>query len=95
MFLGSVAQIVENDAWLDAGDLVFRVNLDNPVKVLRHVHHNGDVRALTRERGSAAAAKNGRAELSGESHGCNHVLDITGQHYTDWDLPIIRAIGGV
>ena len=57
MFFGGVAEVVENDAGLHAGDAAGGIDLENPRHVLGEVEDDGDVAALAGERGAAAAAE--------------------------------------
>src|SRR5262249_49105667 len=89
------AQMVENDAWLDAGDALLGVNLQNLRHVLGEVEHDGDIAALARERGASAAAKHRGAVLAAGGDGSNDVVVVSRNYDANWDLAIIRAVGGV
>ena len=96
VLLGGIAQMVENDAWLNPCDTPFGIKLDDLRHVLREVEHDSDIAALTGERRASAAAKHRRAMLAANGK----LLAITsslflGSTTADRDLAIIRAVGRV
>ena len=69
MFFGGVAEMVEHDTGLHAGDAADRINFENPRHVLGEIEHDRDVAALSGERCASAAAKKRGAELAAEGDG--------------------------
>ena len=63
--------------------------------VLGKIEHDGDVAALSGERGAAAAAEQGRAEFAAERNGGENVIGIAGKNDADGDLAVVGAVGGV
>ena len=63
-------ELVQDDAGLDAGPLLFGVHLQDVVEVLAEVHDNGVVNGLAGEAGSAGSGQHGDAFAGGElDHG--------------------------
>jgi hypothetical protein len=50
---------------------------------------------LAGKRCASAPAKQRRAELAAECDRCDHIVCIAWQHDADWNLAVIRAVGGV
>ena len=90
-----VAQIVEDDARLDPGVSLRRIELADAVHVLREIEHHGDVAALPGQGRASAAGQDRRAELARQCHGGHDVVGVAGQNDADGDLPVIGGIGGV
>ena len=65
MRLGGVAQRIEDDARLDAREPLRRIDLQDPVHVLREVEHDRDVAALAGEARAGAPRQDGRAIIAG------------------------------
>ena len=63
--------------------------------VLREIEDDGDVAALSGERGAAAAAEHGRAELAAECNCGEDVFGIARENYADGDLAVVGAVGRV
>ena len=95
MFLGSASQVIEDDARLDPCSAVKRINLEDPSHVLREIDHNGDIAALSGERRPSTPTEQGRAMLAANRNCSNYVVIIARQNNSDWNLAIIRTIGGV
>jgi hypothetical protein len=91
----SVAQVIENNTWLNPSNSLYGIDLQNPVQVLRHVQHKRNVAALSGERCPSAAGKNGRAKLSSQSDRSNYILAIAGKNNSNRNLPVIGAVGRI
>src|SRR5581483_3745252 len=90
-----VAQVVADQAGLDAGVAVARIDFEDLVQVLGPVNHDGGVAALSGEAGAAATGEQGRAEAATNSDGFNHILDASGDDNTDRHLAVVGAVHGV
>ena len=55
VFFRGIAQPVEHDARLDAGELLRRVQFENRVHIFGEIHDHGHIAALAGERGAASA----------------------------------------
>jgi hypothetical protein len=55
MDLGGVSQRIEDHTWLDAGETLNRIDLENPVHVFAEIENHGDIAALPGEAGSSAS----------------------------------------
>jgi hypothetical protein len=95
MFLGNVAEVIENDAGLDAGDAAVRIDLEDARHVFREVEDDGDVAALSGERGAAAAAEHGSVEVAAEGECGEDVIGIVGENYADGNLAVVGSVGRV
>ena len=95
MFFGGVAEVVENDAGLDAGDAAVGIDLEDARHVLREVEDDGDVAALSGERGAAAAGEHGSVEVAAEGECGEDVVVIAGEDDADGNLAVVGAVGGV
>ncbi len=95
VFLGGVAQVIEDDARPDPREALPGVHLGDVVHVLREVEHDGDVAALSGQGGPAAAGEDRRAVLARQGHGGDDIVRATRQHDADRDLPVVRGVGGV
>ena len=95
MFLGGVAQVVENHAGLHPGGAARGIDLQDVAHVAGEIEHQGDVAALSGQRSSAAAAQQGRAILARQGDGGDNVIGVAGKNYADRDLAIVGAVGGV
>src|SRR5271165_1383142 len=95
IFFGGVAEAVEDDAGLHAGDAVGGIDLEDARHVPGKIQHYGDVAALAGERCAAAAAEDGRSEVAAHGDRGEDVIGIVGENYADWDLAVVGAVGGV
>ena len=95
MLFRRVAEVVENHSGLDPGNAPLRVNFQNLVHVLGKVENDGDVAALTGERRATATAQNGSAILARQADRGYHVIDVARKDYSDGDLAVVGAVGGV
>ena len=95
MFFGGVAEVVEDDAGLHAGDAAGGIDLENARHVLGEVEDDGDVAALSGEGGAAAAAEHGRIEFAAEGECGEDVVGVVRENYADGDLAVVRTVGRV
>jgi hypothetical protein len=68
-FSAAARKRVEHDSGLHAGDAAGGIDFENPRHVLGKIENDGDIAALSGERGATAAAEKRRAELAAESDG--------------------------
>jgi hypothetical protein len=94
-FFGGVAQAVEDDAGLDAGDAAHGVNLEDAGHVAGKIEHDGDVAALAGERGAAATTEDGSSELAAGGDCGEDIICIAGENHADGDLAVVGAVGRV
>jgi hypothetical protein len=87
--------MIEDNAGLDSGNPLDRINLKNARHVFGEVQHDRDVAALPGERSSATAAKDRSAEFSCQRNGRDHIIVIARENYTDGNLAVIRSVGSV
>ncbi len=95
MFFGGVAEVVEHDAGLHAGDAVRGIDLEDARHVLGEIEHDGNVAALARKRSAAATAEQGRSEIAADRNRGEHVIGIVGKNHADRDLTVVGSVGGV
>jgi hypothetical protein len=95
MFFGFVAQRIENDSGLHAGDAALRINLEDVGQVLREVEDDRYVAALPGERSACAATKKRGAEFAAKRERSHNVIGIAGEDDSNWNLTVVRAIGRV
>jgi len=92
---GGVAEMVEYDSGLDAGDAARGIDLENLSHVPGEIEDDGDVAALSGERGSATATEQRSAEVPADGDGGFNIIGIAWENYADWDLAVIGAVSGV
>jgi hypothetical protein len=95
MFFGGVAEVIEDDSGLYAGDAAGRVDFEDLRHVLGEIEDDGDVAALSGEGRASAAAEQGSVEFAAEGDGGEDVVGIVRENYPDGDLAVIGAIGSV
>lgn len=95
MLFSCFTHAVENDAGLNACELLIKIDRMNGAHVLGKVEHNGDIAALASEAGTCAAQKNGSAELAADCDGRFGVGGIAGDDDSDRNLTVVRSICGV
>ena len=88
--LGGIAQVVEDQARLNARELARRVDVQRAVQVLGEVQHHGDVAALTREARAAAARQHRRLVLAADAHGLDDVVDRARDDDADRQLAVVE-----
>ena len=95
MEFGGVAQAVENDAGLDARQLLRGVESMERIHVARIVEDHGHVDALAGEAGARAAGQHGGAGgAAGGQCGFN-VGGVAREDDADGKLAVVRGVGGV
>ena len=95
VFLGGVAQTVEDAARLDACAPRFGIEGDKSVQVLGEIDQHRGVAALAGEAGAAAAHDHRGAGLAAFGDGGDDVVDAPGDDDADRHLPVVRGVGGV
>jgi hypothetical protein len=90
--LCGVAQGVQDDAGLDAGDHLSRIDLENIAHIPGHIDDDGGVAGLPGQASSASAGKQRDSIAPAELDGLDDILYVAGKHYTDGHLTVIRAI---
>jgi hypothetical protein len=95
VFLGCSAQIIEDDAGLDARDAARGIDFENARHVLRKVEDEGGVATLSGERRASAAREQRSAVVAAESNGGEHVFFVAGNYDSDRDLAVVGAVGCV
>ena len=95
MFFRGIAQPVEHDAGLDAGEFLRRVEFQNRVHIFREVHDHGHIAALAGQAGTPSARENRCPHLPACGHGGHHVGLIQRQNQADGHLAVIGSVGGV
>src|SRR5581483_7865101 len=88
---GRSAEVVEDDARLDARRPRRRVDREHAIQVLREVDDDRDVRALAGEARPAAAREHRRAVVAADRHRRDDVVDRPRDHDPDRHLPVVRA----
>jgi hypothetical protein len=95
MFFGGGAQMVKNDSGLHAGDAADGIDFENLRHVPGEIENDGDVAALSGERGAAATAEKRSSELAANLDCGDHIIRVAGKHNADRHLAIVGAVGGV
>src|SRR5579863_6274148 len=90
-----VAEMVEDDSGLDAGDAALGIDLENLRHVLRKIEDDGDVAELSGKRGSGAAAKKRSAELAARGDRHENVVGIAREDDSDGYLAVVRSVGRI
>jgi hypothetical protein len=88
-------KIVQDYTGLHAGKAPFRVQLHDPIEVARHVHHDGGVRGLPGEAGTAAAESQWRVVVAADEDSLREIVGIERPDDADWELPVVGRIGSV
>jgi hypothetical protein len=90
-----VAEVVENDAVLAAGDAAVRIDLKDARHVLREVEDDGDVAALSGEGSAAASTEHRSVEFAGEGECGEDVVGVVRENYANGDLAVVGSVGRV
>ena len=93
--LGGVAEAVENDAGLDAGELVCGVERFERVHPARIVEDDGDIGGLAGERGAGSARKDGGSGGAAGGDGGFDVGCVARVEDADGKLAVVGGVGGV
>jgi hypothetical protein len=95
VLFGGGAQMIEYDSRLNASDAANGINFEDRRHIFGKIQNHGDVATLAGERSAAATAEERSPELAAECNRCKNVIVIPGQHYSDGNLTVVRAVGGV
>jgi hypothetical protein len=95
MLLGFSAQLIQDNAGLDARDAAHGIDFENGRHVFRKVENDGGVATLPGEGRASAACKQGSAVVAAESHRGKNVFFVAWNYDADRDLAIIGAVGGI
>ena len=87
--------LVEHDTGLDAHQFPLHVDVEDAVVILRAIDDDRDVAALPGETRAAAAAGDRCAKFPASRDRRDDVGAIARQNDANWDLAIIRAVGGI
>src|SRR5580693_7905781 len=93
VFFGGVAEGVEHDSGLHTGDAARGIDLENLIHVAGKIEDDGDVAALSGERGAAAAAEQRRIEFTAERDCGDYVVNVAGKNYADRNLAVVGTVG--
>jgi len=93
--LGSVAQMVEDDARLNASKLRVRINRCQGTHVLREVKDDGHIGALAGEACACAARQHRGSSGSAGGKSCFHIISISWNHDAYRKLAVVGGVGGV
>src|SRR5258707_13330210 len=74
--LCAIAQMIQDDAWLDPGEASLRVELQNLVHVLREIQDDRDITTLSGDARGGTAWKHPLAQLAPSCHPPSHMSGI-------------------
>ena len=89
VLLGCGAQIIQDNAGLDARDAPRGIDFENARHVLRKVEDNGGVAALSGKRSTSAAGQQWSAVLAAEGNRGQHVFFVARNYDADRNLAVI------
>jgi hypothetical protein len=92
---GGIAQRIEHHAGFNAGESSRRVDLDDPIHVLREIEHHRHVAALPGQARSSAPRQDRRAVLSADRHRGDDILAVAWDDEADRNLAVVRSVGGI
>jgi hypothetical protein len=95
IFFGGVAESVEHNSGLDAGDAARGIDFENVRHVAGEIEDDGDVAALAGERCASSTAEQGRSEFAADGNRGENVIDVAGENDADGDLAVVGAVGCV
>ncbi len=95
IFFGGVSEMIEDDSGLHARDAPLGIDLEDISHVLREIENDGDVAALSGERGAAAAAKERSTEVATNGDGRENIVGIARKNNADRNLAVVGAVGRV
>jgi hypothetical protein len=93
--LGGVADAIEDDTGLDVDSALSDVDFAHFVHVFREVEDDGEVAALSGQRGSGSAGEDGSVEFAAEGDRGDDVVFVARNHDTDGDMAVVGGICGV
>src|ERR1051326_3884605 len=91
-FTGRLLEAIEDDAGLDARDLLNRVDLEDGVHVPREIQNDRKVAALTRQARSTAAGENRHALFVTKTNGLDDIILVSRKDDADRELAIIGRV---
>src|SRR5579864_4053119 len=92
---GGAAQVVEDDSRLYTRNASLGIKLEYLRHILGEIEDDSDIAALACERCAPSTTKQRRRMLAANGNRCDNIFGVSGNHYADWDLAIVRAVGGV
>ena len=92
MFLGGLAQPIENDSRLDDGQLALGIERGEPVHVPRVIKDHGHIGALPGQAGSSTARQNRRAQRPARGQRRLHVRCIPRNDDANGQLPVVGGV---
>jgi hypothetical protein len=95
VLLGGVTQIIEHHARFHPSGFRLRIQLENPIEILREIDHHRDVATLTAQASAAPATQDGHVELTTHGDGRDDVFDCAWNYDADRYLTIVRSICGI
>ena len=96
VFFGGVAEGIEHDPGLHAGDAALGIDLENLRHVLGKIEHDGNVAALAGEGGAASAAELVAHRIGGRGPMVARTSSASrGEHNADRNLAVVGAVSGV
>src|SRR5882724_8872536 len=90
--LCAIAQMIQDDAWLDPREASLWVEFQNLVHVLREIQNDRDITTLSGKARAGTARKHRRAELAASCHRRNYIFGIAWHHQPDRNLSVIRSV---
>ncbi len=94
-FLGGIAQMIKDDAGLNASDSAVWIDLQNSGHVLGKIEDHGDIAALASQRSAAATGKNGCAKFPRDGNRGAYIVYAARNYDSEWNLAIIGTVRGV
>jgi hypothetical protein len=95
VLFGGGAEMIEHDSRLNPRNAAGGVDFENSRHVFREIENDGNIAALAGKRRAGAAAKKRSSELATKRYGCDDVFVRAGENDTDWNLAIVRTVGGI
>jgi hypothetical protein len=95
VFLGDLSHSIKDCSGLHPERTRRNIHLSNPVHVFGEIQDDCGIAALPGKARSGSARKDRRTEASAYLYGRNHILFIAGNDKTNWDVTVIRCIGGI
>ena len=93
--LRRLAEVIEDQAGLHAGEAALGIDLDDLVQVLGEVDDHGDVAALAGEARAAAVREHRGAVIAADAHRLDDVVGCARDDDADRQLSIVGAAGRI
>ena len=90
--LPEVAEVVEDRAGLDPGQLAVAVDVQDPVQILGEVDDHRGVATLPGQAGAPSPRQDGRVVITADLDRGEDVVERLGDHHTDGELSIVRRV---